>query len=153
MNSKYRILRTMAVVFKVMAWVSLILGMIASVTFMIQFSLMSQQLGTNMPAVSLRYLKWYGCFLTLKDKRARAMRKLLGWSARPNNKLQKPREPGVSLTPSVFLCHKAGDADSGSLNERFWSISPNGIMLSCLLISLPAKIGSNSWPNRGKNYW
>ncbi len=50
MNSKYRILRTMAVVFKVMAWVSLVLGMIASVTFMIQFSLMSQQLGTNMPA-------------------------------------------------------------------------------------------------------
>ncbi len=52
MKGKYRILRTMAVVFKFMAWISLILGMIASVTFMIQFSLMSQQLGTPVPAVA-----------------------------------------------------------------------------------------------------
>lgn len=52
MKDKYRILRTMAVVFKVLAWVSLILGIIGSVTFWIQFSLLSQQLGTAVPAAA-----------------------------------------------------------------------------------------------------
>ena len=52
MKEKYRILRTMAVVFKVMGWVSLVLGIIGSVTFLIQFSLLSQQLGTAVPAVA-----------------------------------------------------------------------------------------------------
>lgn len=42
----------MAVVFKVMAWVSLVFGIIGSVTFLIQFSLLSQQLGTAVPAVA-----------------------------------------------------------------------------------------------------
>jgi len=51
-KEKYRILRTMAVVYKVMAWVSLIFGLIASITFLIQFSLISQQLGTAMPAIA-----------------------------------------------------------------------------------------------------
>ena len=52
MKEKYRILRTMAVVFKVVAWVSLVLGLIGSITFLIQFSLLSQQLGTAVPAVA-----------------------------------------------------------------------------------------------------
>lgn len=52
MKEKYRILRTMAVVFKVMAWVSLVFGLIGSITFLIQFSLLSQQLGTAVPAVA-----------------------------------------------------------------------------------------------------
>ena len=52
MKEKYRILRTMAVVFKIMAWVSLVFGIIGSVTFLIQFSLLSQQLGTAVPAAA-----------------------------------------------------------------------------------------------------
>lgn len=47
---KYRVLRVMMVVFKLVAWLSLIVSLIASVTFLIQFSLMSQQLGTSVPA-------------------------------------------------------------------------------------------------------
>jgi len=49
-KEKYRILRTMAVVFKIMAWVTLVSGVIGSVTVLIQFSLLSQQLGTAVPA-------------------------------------------------------------------------------------------------------
>lgn len=52
MKEKYRILRTMAVVYKIMAWVTLIFGLIGSITFLIQFSLLSQQLGTAVPAVA-----------------------------------------------------------------------------------------------------
>jgi len=51
-KEKYRILRTMAVVYKIMAWVSLVFGLIGSITFLIQFSLLSQQLGTAVPAVA-----------------------------------------------------------------------------------------------------
>lgn len=40
----------MAVVYKIMAWVSLVFGLIASITFLVQFSLLSQQLGTAVPA-------------------------------------------------------------------------------------------------------
>lgn len=50
MKEKYRILRTMAVVYKILAWVSLVFGLIGSITFLIQFSLVSQQLGTAVPA-------------------------------------------------------------------------------------------------------
>jgi len=49
-KEKYRILRTMAVVYKIMAWVSLVFGLIGSITFLVQFSLLSQQLGTAVPA-------------------------------------------------------------------------------------------------------
>ena len=50
MKEKFRILKTMAVVYKIMAWVTLVFGLIASVTFLVQFSLLSQQLGTAVPA-------------------------------------------------------------------------------------------------------
>jgi hypothetical protein len=52
LKQKYRILRTMATVFKVLAWLALIAGIIGSVTFWIQFSLLSEQIGTAVPAVA-----------------------------------------------------------------------------------------------------
>ena len=52
MREKYRTLSLMAVVFKVMAWISLIAGLIGSIAFLMQFSLLSQQLGTALPAIA-----------------------------------------------------------------------------------------------------
>ena len=52
MKEKYRILRTMAFVYKIMAWVTLVFGLVGSITFLVQFSLLGQQLGTAVPAVA-----------------------------------------------------------------------------------------------------
>lgn len=46
MTEKYRILKTMAVVFKVFAWVSLVLGVAFSIFALVASSLIAQQLGT-----------------------------------------------------------------------------------------------------------
>lgn len=50
MTKKYRLLKTMAVVYKVMAWVSLVFGMSLSIFALVASSLVSQQLGTAAPA-------------------------------------------------------------------------------------------------------
>ena len=46
MAEKYRLLRTMAVVYKVLAWVALVVGVAVSIFALVASSLISQQLGT-----------------------------------------------------------------------------------------------------------
>jgi len=46
MRDKYRLLRVMAVIFKIMAWVALVAGVAVSIFALVASSLIAQQLGT-----------------------------------------------------------------------------------------------------------
>ena len=46
MAEKYRLLRVMAVIFKILAWVSLVVGVAVSIFALVASSLIAQQLGT-----------------------------------------------------------------------------------------------------------